>query len=448
MVRHGAGSAREGTRTGRERWQMGGKAEKGQIAGLAVRQKAARVLCGVLGGKVFRPLAPDDLAGGADRALANRLVTLALRRHGHLNLLMGRLLKRGVPARSGLFEALLRIGLVQLLFMDRADQHATVHLCVEAAKRDRRAGRYAGVLNGVLREAQRHPEMVDELGMAELFPPWLREKWRRVYGADMLDAFGRELLAGAALDIVCPPEGRSQTLNGCGPVPGGRDGQMPGGQGEVPTRAPKEARPLLGAVLRVERQSAPVAQMLGFAEGKWWVQDVAASLAAPLFRLKEGARVLDMCAAPGGKTAQLAHRGFAVTALDRSEDRLQRLRENMDRLHLDVRVETGDAREFSDAEGFDGVLVDAPCTATGTFRRHPEVLWHRTQQDVSSRVELQRAILASAVRNLKRGGELILCVCSLQKEEGEAQAEWVMHTFEQLVPCPIGSDDIGGIAGA
>ncbi len=427
---------------------MGSKPAKGPVAGLEVRQKAAETLHRVLGGEVFRPFTPVDLAGGQDRALANRLVTLALRRHGHLNLLMDRLLKRGVPPRSGLFEALLRIGLVQLVFMDRADQHAAVHLCVEAAKRDRRAQRYAGVLNGVLRQAQRHPEMVDELGMAELFPSWLQKNWRRAYGPDMLSAFGKELLAGAALDIVCPTEGLPEAADGKAQGPKEQDGQEAAVRRDGSACAALQARPLLGSVLRVEHQAAPVAQLPGFVEGKWWVQDVAASLAAPLFRLKTGARVLDMCAAPGGKTAQLAHRGFAVTALDRSEDRLQRLRQNMDRLHLDVQVERGDAREYFDSGGFEGVLIDAPCTATGTFRRHPEVLWHRSQRDVSSRVDLQRAIIANGVRNLKRGGELILCVCSLQEEEGEAQAEWVMHTFNQLVPCPVSSDEIGGVEGA
>jgi 16S rRNA (cytosine967-C5)-methyltransferase len=144
--------------------------------------------------------------------------------------------------------------------------------------------------------------------------------------------------------------------------------------------------------------------------------------------------VLDLCAAPGGKTAQLVKAGFSVTALDRDPARMERLRANLGRLHYTADLVTADALEYAPAEPFDGILLDAPCSATGTFRRHPEVVWHRDPKDIAGRVALQRKLIGRAVESLKPGGILIYCVCSLEAEEGERQAEWALGQGLEVVP--------------
>ncbi len=407
----------------------GGKGGRNdRAAGLAVRQKAAMVLDRVLGGEPFEPLGCHDIADGRDRALANRLVTLALRRHGHLNHVIGSLLERGMPRRSGRFEAILRIGLTQLLFLPESGEHSAIHLAVECVRRDRRGGRYARLMNGVLRQAQRERDHWKNLGMDMLFPPWIADKWAGEYGAGSLERFGEALLRGATLDLTLKE----------------RDPGLIRKLGAEPT---------LHDSVRVDVRDRPVVRLPGYGEGKWWVQDVAAAIPARLFRLQDIAairvpRVLDMCAAPGGKTAQMAKEGYSVTALDNSPGRLQRLRENLERLDYPARILEADGSKFVAEEKFDGILIDAPCTASGVFRRHPEVLWQRGRKDLENRVSLQRELIVNATRSLAGGGQLIYCVCSLHGEEGEEQAGWVSRNLPRLKIHPVEKDEIPGLEGA
>jgi 16S rRNA (cytosine967-C5)-methyltransferase len=178
------------------------------------------------------------------------------------------------------------------------------------------------------------------------------------------------------------------------------------------------------------------------------VQDAAAAIPARLLRLPAGARVLDLCAAPGGKTAQLIKSGYAVTALDDDTERLARLRENPGRLGYAAEIVEADAGEYRPDRKFAGILLDAPCSATGTFRRHPEVVWHRKAADVAGRAALQQRLLRNAAANLEPGGTLIYCVCSLEPEEGEAQARWVAETMPELAPDPIAPDELPGLGAA
>ena len=393
------------------------------LPGLFVRQQAAKLLEFVLAGNSFEPLSANQIEDGRDRALINRLVSTALRRHGHLNIVMSKLLQRGLPKRSGPFEFILRIGLVQLLYMEEVAAHSAIHLAVEAAKNDKRAARFDRVLNGVLRQAQREELKWRELENVLLFPTWLQENWSLLYGQDNLEEFGETLVRGASLDITLKDEGPKliEELGG---------------------------EKLIFHSIRVETRDRPVREMAGFEAGSWWVQDVAATLSAGLFSLPKKAKILDICAAPGGKTAQLVKAGYEVTALDNSPGRLKRLEQNLLRLNYSAEIVEADAQKYTPSEKFDGVLVDAPCTATGTFRRHPEVLWHRTKKDVANRVVLQREIIDAAINCLKSRGELILCVCSLQKEEGEEQADWVTQNYPQLHALPIKDTEIDGLAGA
>jgi 16S rRNA (cytosine967-C5)-methyltransferase len=391
-------------------------------AGLSLRVAAAERLRDVLSGAHFTPFASADMADARDRALANRLVTTALRHHGHLNLVLERLLDRGMPKKSGSFEATLRVALAQLLYLPEIGVHSVLFLAVEAVKRDPRAAHLAKLMNAALRRAQTEAEMLRQAPFTLLFPDAVRQHWHDAYGGAAIAAFAEALLAGAPLDL---------TLRDDDPA----------------LREELGATPLLADSVRLEVRDRPVEKLPGYDEGRWWVQDVAASLPARLIDLPAGSRVLDLCAAPGGKTAQLVKAGYAVTALDNDPVRLDRLRTNLARLGYAPEVLLDDAATFTPAP-FDAVLLDAPCSATGTFRRHPEVIWHRAATDTAGRVALQRKLIAHAARCLAPGGILVYCVCSLEPEEGERQADWIAGNLPDLRPLPLAPAELGPLAPA
>ena len=383
-----------------------------QVPGLALRLIAADRLAQVLKGASFSPLAATELADGRDRALANRLVTTALRYHGPIGALLRELLQRGIPKKSGRFEAVLRLSLGQLLFLPDLGDHSALFLAGEAMRADQKTQHLIKLMNGVLREAQRRRGTV-VVSAATLFPDHLLREWRDSYGEDAVDAFGRALLEGAPLDL---------TLKA--PVAG------------------LDAAPVLADTVRMADRDRAVDQLPGYAEGRFWVQDAAAAIPARLIRLAAGARVLDLCAAPGGKTAQLVKAGYAVTALDRDASRIERLRHNLARLDYTAELVTADALDYAPPAPFDAVLLDAPCSATGTFRRHPEVAWHRDPGDIAGRVALQRRLIARAADCLNPGGILVYCVCSLERDEGERQAAWA--SAQGLEPMPVSSVELDG----
>lgn len=195
---------------------------------------------------------------------------------------------------------------------------------------------------------------------------------------------------------------------------------------------------LMSGHVRLPRGQA-VESLAGFAEGAWWVQDLAASLPARMLGAGEGRRVLDLCAAPGGKTLQLAAAGWQVTSLDASAKRLERVRENLERTGLSAEIVVADAQRWEPETPFDAVLLDAPCTATGTARRHPDVLHRIGARQIAERAELQRRLLADAERWIVPGGALVYAVCSLEREEGEAEVSAV-----SLEPDPIRADELPG----
>jgi len=369
----------------------------------------------VLRGQSFAPFAAGDVADARDRALANRLVTAALRYHGPINQLIGQLLERGLPKKSGRFEAVLRLSLAQLLFLPDLGDHSALFLAGEAMRADPKSQHLIKLINGVLREAQRRRDTV-AVNAGTLFPSQLLDTWRDAYGADAVEAFGRALLEGAPLDLTVKS-----------PV------------------AALDAAPVLADTVRITDRDRAVDQLPGFAEGQFWVQDAAAAIPARLLKLPAGARVLDLCAAPGGKTAQLIKAGYAVTALDRDPERVARLEANLRRLGYSAEIVTADALDYRPDRPFDGVLLDAPCSATGTFRRHPEVPWHRNPADIAGRVRLQRQLIEAAAACLNPGGTLIYCVCSLEPEEGEQQAEWAVSQGLELMH--ILAEELDGWAG-
>ena len=374
----------------------------------------------VLSGGNFVPFSAAEIPDGRDRALANRLVTTALRRHGHLTLVIRHLLDRGIPKKSGTFEAVLRLSLAQLLYLPELGDHSALFLAVEASKRDPKSRHLSGLMNAALRRAQAEAETLRDAPRHLLFPEELGRQWHKTYGPEAVDAFAEALLAGAALDLTFKADYPALV-------------ELVGG------------RPLFADTVRIDSRDKPLEQLPGYAEGRWWVQDAAAALPARLLGLPAGSAVLDLCAAPGGKTAQLVKAGYQVTALDADRQRRGRLRENLGRLHYEARIVEADGTTYHPEEPFDGVLLDAPCSATGTFRRHPEVIWHRRAADIAGRVALQRRFIANAVNCLKSNGVLVYCVCSLEPEEGEGQLDWIAARHPELVPEPIGPQELPGL---
>jgi len=398
-------------------------AQRTEPAGLKLRLAAAQRLKAVLAGDHFAPLSATDLSDGRDRALANRLITTALRRHGQIDAMLADLLEKGLPARSGTFEAVLRLSLAQLVFLPDLGAHSALFLAVEAIKRDNKARHLSGLMNAVLRRAQANSARYGLMEDTLLLPEHFAASWTQAYGAAAVSRFAEALIDGAPLDLTLRDEA-ADLVNALG------------------------AERLIADSVRLESRDRPVEALPGFAEGRWWVQDAASAIPARLMKLKPGASVLDLCAAPGGKTAQLIKAGYRVTALDNDGARLDRLRQNMTRLGFAPSVVEADAANYDPTKPFDGILLDAPCSATGTFRRHPEVLWNRSARDISGRVTLQRALLTNAFRCLALDGTLIYCVCSLETAEGEDQVTWALDALPGLELWPIAPDEMPGLVQA
>lgn len=401
-----------------------------EVPGLAARKIAADVLDGVL----HRHRTLDDQLDGAgahpalkslsdrDRALMRRLVATILRRLGSLGHLLSRLLDRGVPTDAPRAQSALLIGAAQILWMDVPD-HAAVDLSVRLVQADRRAARYAGLVNAVLRRCAREGKAIVEEVHAQTLdiPPWLLSRWIAHYGESTARAMAAALGHEPSLDLSVKSDA-----------------------GQWAARLHGEVLPT-GTVRTLLHGS--VTMLPGFSEGQWWVQDAAAALPARLFGDIKGKKIADLCAAPGGKTAQLAHAGARVTAVDRSPARMARLRDNLARLSLEAETVVADAVEWQGAaESFDGILVDAPCTSTGTIRRHPDVAWLRQESDIAPLAALQKRLLQKAVTLLKPGGTLVYCTCSLEPEEGEAAISALLAAGAGLRRVPIAPAEVAGLA--
>ena len=395
-----------------------------EAPGLAARRIAADILDGVLRRK--RPLdeqleaAPLGTLDERDRALVRMLVATVLRRLGTLRHLLAEQLKRGLPKETPRVESVLLIGAAQILFLDVPD-HAAVDLSVRLAQADRFASRYSGLINAVLRRLARDGKgRLASLDAALLdTPEWLMRRWIAHYGESTTRAIAAAHTHEPALDLTVKhdPAEWAARLGG---------------------------RVLTTGSVRVAAHG-PIAQLEGFAEGAWWVQDAAAALPVRLLGDVRGKSVADLCAAPGGKTAQLALAGARVTAVDRSEPRLKRLRENLARLDLQAETVVADATAWQ-AEPFDAVLVDAPCSSTGTVRRHPDIPWLKSEADIKKLSALQARLLDRAVALVKPGGTLMYCTCSLEPEEGGEAVAALLGRNENLRLKPIEPDEVGGLA--
>ena len=360
-----------------------------------------------------------------DRAFAHLLAATVLRNRGRLMAVVGRFIERALPREARRAELILLSAAAQLLLLGTPG-HAAIYLAVEQAQRDPKTERYAKLTNAVLRKvAAEGPKIFATLDAVETdMPSWLLTRWSAAYGPDVARRIAEASLAEAALDVTL----------------------------KVPADVASWAEQLSGVALPTDTirlgEHGAIEELPGFADGAWWVQDAAASLPVRLLGDVAGKRVADLCAAPGGKTAQLASLGAHVVAVDHGATRLSRLDENMRRLRLSDPVTTvqADILDWKPSELFDAVLLDAPCTSTGTIRRHPDLLHLKTEGDVARLAGLQTRFLTAAAHLVSPGGTLIYCTCSLEPEEGEQQIEKFLAGATEFTRAPIAASEIGGVA--
>ena len=395
--------ARQSTRQGFVPAEAAREAEAAKTPGLPARLAAANIISDVVQGghrldECFSPQAvPSRVAGldARDTALARSIATVALRRLGVIRHALAELLEKGLPRPALRLEWTLIAAAAQILFLDAAD-HAAVDLAVRATRLEPKTATFSGLVNAVLRNlARRRDEFLEIAAGGEYdTPPWLLQRWRKTYGDEIARAISAIHMREPPLDlsVASAPDEWARRLDGI----------------VTPT----------GSVRL--RSRAAITELAGYSDGDWWVQDAAAALPARLLAARADERVLDMCAAPGGKTAQLALARAHVVALDRSAERLKLLAANLERLGLRADVAVGDATSYQ-ATPFDAILIDAPCSATGTIRRHPDVPWTKKPGDVETLAALQAKMLARAALLTKAGGRIVYCTCSLEPEEGETQ---------------------------
>lgn len=375
------------------------------------RRIAATMLAQILRGKTLDDVRDrlDDLAA-PERNLADAIVQTALRHYGEIDQLMQRHMKRRLPLRPHIGHALLATGIAQLRFMDVL-AHAALHETVAAT--GRREQPFRGLINAVLRAVAADETPTDPQLNA---PEWMRQRWTQAYGEANCAAIMAAHLRLADLDICFK-----------NPVKAAAWAKTQGGTLVSETH------------VRLHRPGA-IPALPDYAEGDWFVQDVAAGwparmLAAMLAHAEAPTRLLDLCAAPGGKTLQLAAAGHAVTALDISANRLKKMHANLQRTQLQAEMIEADITAWQPDDLFDGVLLDAPCSASGTLRRHPDLALHRREGYVDKLTAMQTELLQRAAGFVKPGGYLVYAVCSLDPAEGENLVSDFLATAPQLTLC-------------
>lgn len=399
------------------------------VQALAARRVALGLLNMVLGQKQALDHALERDTGfrnlpSRDKAFCRMMVATCLRRLGQIDELIEKAEKRP-GSKNIILQNILRLGCVQIMFMEVPD-HAAVDTSVRLAEleeMDRQKGFVNGLLRTLTRIGQEWKSRQDEARLNT--PEWLLKTWIADYGLRTAAEIARANLAEAPLDITIKDETSRNYW-----------------------QSTFKATQIGVGTLRLPSGGGSVQDMEGFDTGMWWVQDVSASIPASLFGDVSGKAVIDLCAAPGGKTMQLAARGAHVTAVDRSAKRLSRLRQNLERVRLNERVEvvTADAASWRPAgDSPQYILLDAPCSATGTVRRHPDVLCLKTPRDIESLLNVQARILENAFDVLAPGGVLVYCTCSLQKCEGEEQILRLFEAREDAYKMPITAEEVGGL---
>ena len=388
---------------------------KKNIPGIAARQVATTLLTRVIddgrgldglldtrhGPAGWRDLDP------VDQGLVRAIVTTVFRHRGEIEFALSKMLDRKLPQKARHLIHTLHVAAAQILFLDVPDS-AAVNLAVQSLRDDKRSTRFASLANAVLRRISREKDDLfskttnDERARLNV-PPWLWKRMRKDYGRDRAIQIAQAHMLEPVLDITVKsePEKWAETFGGVS---------------------------VFGNSVRVNAAGS-VTEFPGFNEGDWWVQDAAASLPAYLLGDIAGKRVADLCAAPGGKTAQLIAMGANVTAVEQSGDRLVRLKANLERLMLEAEFVEADMFEWEPGELFDAILLDAPCSATGILRRQPDVKWHRKASDIHALVDLQARMLDALWPLLRPGGRLVYATCSVLRDENDRQiADFLART--------------------
>jgi 16S rRNA (cytosine967-C5)-methyltransferase len=399
--------------------------------GLEVRITAAKLLAAVIDRKISMDGMLDPFNGNpsyralsdADRALARAILTTALRHLPRLEAAIAMLLDSPLPDGARTLQHVFIIAAAQILHLD-VPVHAAVDLAVEQADRDPRTRRFAKLVNAVLRRLVREKdEILAQTASVSPVPAWFRARLVAAYGEAEAERIAEAQLVQPAIDLTVKsdPEGWAARL----------------GATILPTGS-----------LRLPSFHGSIADLDGYQEGGWWVQDAASSIPPRLFGDLRGKRIADLCAAPGGKTAQLVAAGAQVTAVEQSTNRVVRLQQNLQRLGMDAEVVTGDLFQFEPAKPLDGILLDAPCSSTGTTRRHPDVFWTKGPEDIAKLAALQEKMLRHALTLVQPGGLVVFSNCSLDPSEGEDLVARVLADTPGVERAPVDAKDWPGLEAA
>lgn len=396
------------------------------VEGLPARRAALSVLTDVLLRKKLLDVALEGAKSLAvlstrDRAFARMLISTVLRRKGQMDDLIARAMDKGEAPRPDALRFILYLGIAQVLFMDVPD-HAAVDMSVRLAEAEglsKQKGFVNAVVRRMTREGKTWVSSQDEIALN--FPDWMVDEWRHTYGASEAASIAQALMAEAPLDITLKNQGETALWLGA-----------------------LEASFLPAGTLRRQTGGA-VIDLPGFREGAWWVQSAASALPVKLMGDIRGKTVIDLCAAPGGKTMQLRAGGANVIAVDSSSARIRVLKENLARVKLLDGVETviADGVSWRPKAPADIVLLDAPCSATGTIRKHPDLLHTKTMGDRDGLIDLQSRLLDNAAAMVKPGGVLVYATCSLQVSEGEDQIESFLKRHPEYIRQPADPARIG-----
>ncbi len=395
--------------------------------GLPARQLAASAIFAVLDQRrsfddSFQRAADAAKLAPRDRAFARAIATTVLRRRGEIKAVLATFLEKPIAAKEGKLEAILLSAGAQLLFL-KTPPHAAISLAVDQCRADPSTGRFAKLTNAVLRRvSEQGEEILAGLDAVELnIPDWLMARWRAAYGADAARQIAEASLLEPPLDL------------------------------SVAGDAAEWADKLGGIVLSTGSvrltEAGRIEDIAGYDDGAWWVQDAAATLPARILGDVKGLDIADLCAAPGGKTAQLASAGANVVAVELSPARAARLTSNLARLKLPVETVVSNIMNWAPGRLFDAVLLDAPCTATGTIRRHPDILYLKRPEDVASLAQSQAKMLEAAAKLVKPGGRLLYCTCSLEDDEGAGQMARFLNENRDFTRIPIDIAAVGGESG-
>lgn len=384
-----------------------GRADSSDLKpGLATRQSASRLLAAVTDSRASLDGLLDPAGGNPaftglgpqDRLLVRAILLSALRHLRVIDAYIDELVTSPLPEGAKSLRQLLRVGAAQILFLDIPDR-AAVDLAVSQANGDPRNHRFASLVNALLRRMGREKEsrLPELMQTTPPFPDWFVSRIQQAYSQDA-DLILSTLAVPPTIDLTVKSDPASWAKRLGGIV--------------LPTGSVRLTGPL-----------GPVTDLDGFDDGDWWVQDAAASIPAQMFSRLDGLEIADLCAAPGGKTAQLVLAGARVMACDQSANRLERLKGNLARLGLEATTRLSRAQDLIAPDGFDGVLVDAPCSSTGTVRRHPDIPYTKGPEDIARLAQVQRALLDHAAGLVRPKGELVFSNCSLDPDEGERMVQ-------------------------